>query len=275
MIDVLAVSLQGMQQDASRLERISANLANAMTPGYKSEIVSSLPSVGATLASSGTFAGAIQAQQHAQAGAPLPGSTEGAPRAQADIADGLLVRPDLRPGTLRATRRALDLALAGRGYLEVSTAQGTAYTRQGELQIDPRGRLVTLAGGHPVMGLGGEIMLSQPDPVIDAAGRVFERRADGAMDTAPVAQIKVVDAGDSAMRALGGGLLAALGEEPVELPETQVQLRQGYLENANVNTTHEMVQLIQTVRHFETLQKVASGYDEMLGAAVRRLGDLG
>jgi flagellar basal-body rod protein FlgG len=37
---------------------------------------------------------------------------------------------------------------------------------------------------------------------------------------------------------------------------------------------HEMVQLIDTMRHFETLQKVAQGHDEMLGQAIRKLGDL-
>jgi flagellar basal-body rod protein FlgG len=35
----------------------------------------------------------------------------------------------------------------------------------------------------------------------------------------------------------------------------------------------EMVQLVQTMRHFESMQKVALGYDEMLGSAIRRLGE--
>jgi len=36
-----------------------------------------------------------------------------------------------------------------------------------------------------------------------------------------------------------------------------------------------MVQLIQSMRHFESMQKVALGYDEMIGAAVRKLGEIG
>jgi len=50
-------------------------------------------------------------------------------------------------------------------------------------------------------------------------------------------------------------------------------VRQGFLENANVNSMQEMVDLMQTMRHFESMQKVALGHDEMMGAAIRRLGE--
>ncbi|MDQ8035312.1 MAG: flagellar hook-basal body protein [Bordetella sp.] len=258
MIDVLAVSLQGMQQDSARMERISANLANAMTPGYKREMASPLPQ-GAQF-SGGTFAAAVE-------DVPVRSPLEAPAR--------LLVKTDLKPGTLRATGRPMDVALTGRGYFEVATDDGVAYTRQGEFRVDARGRLVTAVGARPVMGVAGLVVLTQADPVIDEAGRIFERRADGSIDTAPVAQLKIVDVEDTAMHSRGGGLLAPEGGNPVELVASDVQLRQGFLENANVNSTHEMVQLIQTMRHFESMQKVATGYDEMLGMAVRKLGDLG
>ncbi|NOJ99668.1 flagellar hook-basal body protein, partial [Corallococcus coralloides] len=53
-----------------------------------------------------------------------------------------------------------------------------------------------------------------------------------------------------------------------------VQVRQGYLENSNVSSMQEMVHLVQTMRHFESMQKVALGYDEMTGQAIRKLGEL-
>ena len=74
------------------------------------------------------------------------------------------------------------------------------------------------------------------------------------------------------MRALGGGLFAAEGAVR-ELPAAQVAVRQGFLENANVDTSHEMVSLTTSVRHFEALLRVAQGRDEMLGTAIRKLGD--
>lgn len=240
MIDVLAVSLHGMQQDAMRLERISGNLANAMTPGYKREVVAALSHNAA--ASPGSFATTLQ-ELRAQ-----PAS---------DAGNDMIVKPDLRPGTLRATHRPLDVALAGPGYFEVATDGGAAYTRQGAFQVDPRGRLVTAAGAHPVIGMGGEIVLSQTDPVVDAAGKIYERRADGSVDSAPVAQLKVVDLDAGSIQAQGSGLMGSTSTAPAELSQSDLQIRQGYLENANVNSTHEMVQLIQTMRHFESMQKVA------------------
>ena len=156
MTDVLALSLRGMQQDMARLERISLNLANATTPGYRREVAMSLPT-------SGGFADAL------------------------DAAGGLSVKTDLRPGTLKATGQRLDVALARPGFFEVATDTGPAYTRQGDWHLDARGRLVT-AAGDPVMGLGGEIVLEHPDPRIDANGRVFDARTDARADAAPVAQ---------------------------------------------------------------------------------------
>ncbi len=58
------------------------------------------------------------------------------------------------------------------------------------------------------------------------------------------------------------------------MKDADIQVRQGYLENSNVNAMQEMVQMIQTMRHFESMQKVAISYDDMTGQAVRKLGDL-
>ncbi|RYY97470.1 MAG: flagellar hook-basal body protein, partial [Comamonadaceae bacterium] len=169
-----------------------------------------------------------------------------------------------------------DVALAGPGYFEVRTEQGMAYTRQGSFQLDAQGRLVT-AAGHAVQGTGGDIQLAHRMPRIDADGRVFEGALPGAApgrgDATPLAQIKVVAFGaGTAVQRLGSGLVLPAGE-PMQVAEADVQLRQGYLESANVTSMQEMVQLIQTMRHFESMQKVALGYDDMVGAAIRRLGD--
>jgi len=73
---------------------------------------------------------------------------------------------------------------------------------------------------------------------------------------------------------LGAGLVAA-GAGMTLVADGQARVQQGALENANVSSMQEMVQLMETMRHFESIQRVAQGYDEMLGTAIRRLGDLG
>jgi flagellar basal-body rod protein FlgF len=250
MTHVLAISLLSMQQDMARLERISMNIANAATPGYKREVAAALPQA------AGAFADAMNA---INAERPAP-------------QQALLIRTDARPGTFRATGQALDVALGGTGFFEVSTDAGPAYTRQGNWQLDARGRLVT-AQGHPVMGQGGEVVLTHANPRIDALGQVFEDTVDGRIDPMPVAQLKVVQFDDTQdMQRIGDGLLRT-SLPPAQGAGGDAEVRQGFLENSNVNAMQEMTQLIQSMRHFEAMQKVALGYDEMIGGAIRKLGE--
>jgi flagellar basal-body rod protein FlgG len=129
------------------------------------------------------------------------------------------------------------------------------------------------------MGKGGEIVLSTRTPVIDAQGRIREPTAtSGASAADPaaiVAELKLVrfESG-GALRRMGDGLFAG-GDGMVDVPEGAALVRQGALERSNVSSMQEMVRLLETMRHFESMQRVAQGYDEMLGNAIRRLGDLG
>lgn len=261
MSDVLAISLNSMQQDMARLERISLNMANATTPGYKREVATSLP-MGA-----GSFADAMRGIESAQAG--LQSGAAG----QLAATGSLLVQTDMRPGTFKTTGQSLDVALAMPGFFEVSTENGLAYTRQGSWQLDPRGRLVT-AQGHPVMGRGGEIVLTRPNPVIDAAGQVFESKPGGGAESTPVAQLKVVQFDNMQDLRRMGDSMVSTEQAPTQLLDADVQIKQGFLENSNVSSMREMAQLIQSMRHFESMQRVALGYDEMIGGAVRKLGEL-
>ncbi|MDB5856573.1 MAG: hypothetical protein JWQ76_262 [Ramlibacter sp.] len=250
MHPVLAVTLQAMQSDMSRMERVAMNLANVQTPGYKREVIAE-----------GAFTQALR--------------TQGLADAQQAGAVATAVHLDMRQGTMKTSAQGLDLALSGSGWFEVLTEQGPAYTRLGNFRRDAQGRLVT-AQGLPVAGTGGEIQLPEGPVSIDAAGRIFEAVAgDGKAAKArsePLAQLKVVAFEEAAAaRRLGNGLVAFPGATP--RAEGGTEVRQGYLENANVSSMQEMVQLMQTMRHFESLQKVALSYDEMLGNAIRKLGE--
>lgn len=251
MNEILAITLQSMQHDMAKVDRVGLNLANAQTVGYKREVIAAAP-----------FAQRL-AQAAEQAGAaatPAPST-----------------HIDQRAGTLKATGQSLDLALAGPGWFEVQTGDGPAYTRQGDFRLDAQGRLVTQQG-QPVMGLSGEIQLPHGYPVIDAQGRVFEGTLPGGAPPAggaqPVAQLKIVRFEDNApVERIGQGLVTVRGEA-LAASGGLAEVRQGYLENSNVSSMQEMVQMIQTLRHFESMQKTALGYDEMLGTAIRKLGDV-
>lgn len=259
MSEVLAIALASMHQDMGQADRIAQNLANVSTPGYRRAVAAARP-----------FAEAIDAAAASRSpvvvGSAAPGVQE-APGALQVLVDG-------RPGTLRMTGQPLDLALEGEGYFEVATPSGPAYTRQGSFALDGQGRLVT-ASGHAVMGTGGEIRLTTRTPAIDANGKISEPDAMSSFSTpGSVAQLRVVRfAKDAELRQLGDGLLAPT-QGAVAGADSGTLVRQGALENSNVSSLQEMIQLMQTVRHFESMQKVVQGYDDLLSTSIRKLGDL-
>ena len=249
MNEVLAVSLQSMQADMTRLDQVAMNLANVLTPGYKRGVTAQ-GALGASFA--------MHLSGAANAGAP---SGVGAVRPEALV--------DPRLGTLKSTGQPLDVALAGKGHFEVMTDNGPTYTRQGNFRVDARGRLVT-ARGDPVMGVGGEITLNFSNPTIDSKGSIFSPSSN---QSEPIARIKVVEfESGAAIERLGEGLFS-VASGTKQVAEQEVQLRQGFVENSNVSSTYEMTSMIHSMRHFESMQKVVQGYDDMLGTAIRKLGD--
>lgn len=239
MSDALTIAAGSMSHDMQRLATISHNLTNATTTGYKRAVLLGTP-----------FEALLHARDSGNAGAPLP------------LAAPVL---DFRPGSLRATGHALDLALEGAGFFELAAPDGPVYTRQGEFRRDASGRLVN-AAGWPVMGSGGEIVLDGMQPRIERDGRVFE-------GDKLVGQLKIVDFADpQGLRAVGGAAFVATADNPALTREGRV--RQGQLENANVFTAHEMVRLIETLRHFESNQRLIQGYDEQQERVIRSLGNM-
>ncbi|MNY66168.1 flagellar basal body rod protein FlgF [compost metagenome] len=75
------------------------------------------------------------------------------------------------------------------------------------------------------------------------------------------------------LQRMGDGLLVT-EQQASQVPDAELHVQQGFLENSNVSSMQEMAQLIQSMRHFESMQRVALGYDEMVGNAVRKLGEL-
>jgi flagellar basal-body rod protein FlgF len=244
MSEIISSVLASIQSDVARTERVASNLANAQTTGYKREIASSRP-----------FAAQMEA-----AGSWM----QAGPRVDA-------IQVDARTGTLKPTGQPLDLAIVGEGWFEVAIEQGVAYTRKGDFRLDASGRLVTQQG-HPLMGVAGSIQLVHGAPVIDAEGRVFEATPHQG-SAVPVAQIKVVQfERPGAIHRQGDGLVVPAGDVTAA-PAGTVQVRQSMLENSNVIPMREMVELMQAVRHLESMQKVAIAYDEMLATSIRKLGE--
>ncbi len=255
---VLPVSLQSLQNDSSAMDRIGVNLANLTTPGYRREVALQAPVLSADGLPGGAsaFASAVDSQRQQMQAA-------GAGNAAVPVLAGAL-RFDLRHGTIKTTDAPLDVALMGNGYFEIETDQGPAYTRGGQFHVDARGTLVT-AQGQPVAGRSGQISLAPGPVTVDATGQVIQ-------NARTVGQLKVMDLGDAgALQHTADGLYT-VSSPARPLADADIQVRQGALENSNVDHMTEMVQMVQVMRHFEAMTHVVQSYDDMVGTAITKLG---
>lgn len=246
MNEVAGVMLRAMRVDTMQLERVATNLANVSTPAYAREILVARPLQPST---QGGFASLVA--EPAEDAGPLR-----------DIE----VLRDTRVGALRTTGGTWDLALAGGVYFEVQGPSGTLYTRRGQFQLDAAGRLVT-AQGWAVAGADGELRPGQGRAQVDASGWI---RSGSGQSTGRLKLVRFEDT--NALRHVDGGYFSTEAV-PMTVSDLEAGLRQGVLEAANVSNSQEMVQLMGTMRHFESLTRALQSYDEMLGGAIRKLGE--
>lgn len=242
-MDVMAIASIGMQADQARMESISQNTANALTPGFKRQI-----------AVTPAFAVEIAAVEN---GRDL--------RIRPQAAPSITVSLDPASGAMRPTGNPQDVAIEGPSFFEVITPTGPAFTKLGNLRADVQGRLVT-GQDVPVMGAGGEIRLTNSPFSVAANGDVTQDgRIAGRLKTVTFAQPQL-------LVSTGAGLYLAGAAQPQDA-RGATTLRAGFLEGSNVSTPQEMVRLTETVRHFESLQKLVQGYDDTLEKTIRKLGD--
>jgi flagellar basal body rod protein FlgG len=240
-MDLMVVAADAMRQDASRLQGIAQNLSNALTPGYKKQVASTQP---------------FSAQFDAVSAAGQP--------ARAGLAPAQM-RLDASAGTLRVTGAASDVAIDGDGFFELAHPSGPVYSRRGDFHVDSNGRLVG-AQGLPVVGAGGEIRLTAEPFTIAANGDITQAGSVVAkLRTVRLAHAELLEPVGGGVYALGGATLDDVAAVP--------RLRIGYQENSNVDSAREMVGMTETVRHFESLQKLMQGYDEVLEKSIRKLGE--
>lgn len=171
--------------------------------------------------------------------------------------------PDLSGGYVRSTGRNLDVAVKGDGWIAVQGLDGQeAYSRRGDLQIDPFGQL-TDGAGHPILGNNGPIALP-PYANVEIA-------TDGTLSIQPLGQpantlaivdrIKLVElAPEQVVRGDDGLMRAADGAAAPA--SASAQLIAGSLEGSNVNAVEEMVKMIDLARRFEAQIQLMRSEDE-------------
>lgn len=173
---------------------------------------------------------------------------------------------DVQQGSYNHTGRPLDVAVKGEGWIAVQAPDGEeAYTRRGDLNIDPNGVLRT-GNGLPVVGNGGPIVLPPGQHVhINSDGGISVGNGPGGLDAEVVDQIKLVSAEAQGVIMEKGedGLMRPRDVEEGILPFDEfVQVESGALETSNVNAVNELTHLLALSRQYEMNVKMMSTVDE-------------
>jgi flagellar basal-body rod protein FlgF len=161
------------------------------------------------------------------------------------------ITTDFTPEPLKDTGEPLDFGITGDGFFALQTAQGTRYTRDGQFTADAQGRL-TDANGNRVLGRDGNPL------TVGADGRVDPRRLNVVLLQNP--------------RKLGDNLLT--GTPGNVAGQTAGQVRSGALEGSGADPTQSMVDMMASMRAYESGQKVIQTIDETLGKAASSVASL-
>ena len=169
------------------------------------------------------------------------------------------------PGSVQITGNSLDVALVGPGYMGVQASDGQiAYSRAGNLQMGADGRLVNSAG-LPIADAGGSsITIPSGSTEIKIDNKGFVSNQDG-----QIGQIMIVEFENiQKLEPIGNGLYKT---DAATTPAEKTVIKQGQLENSNVKPVIEMTRMIDTLRSFQSVQKVLETENDRLRGAIQKL----
>ncbi len=254
MMNALWVSKTGLSAQDTQLATVSHNLANVSTVGFKRDRV--------------VFEDLLY-QIRRQPGAQSSENNQLPSGLQ--IGTGVRIvgtQKEFTEGSLQVSGNSLDVAINGRGFLEVLMPDGTtAYTRNGEFHLSRDGELVNADG-----------LVIQPAITIPEGARTVTIGKDGVVSVVLAGDPQAQQIGSltltdfinpAGLEAIGGNLFletTASGSPTNGTPglDGLGTIEQGSLENSNVDVVEELVNMITTQRAYEMNAKVIAASDQML-----------
>lgn len=255
MIRALTAAATGLDAQQANMQRISNDIANANTDGYKR---------------SRTEFEDLMYETIKEPGAQMGAATSSPTGVQ--IGNGVRVGSTYKvfeQGSAKQTAHPYDLMIDGKGFFPIQLPSGeVAYTRTGSFRPDAQGRLVTSSGSQLLPQI--TIPSNAVGVKVGGNGEVTATLPDG--QEQGIGQIQVVTfMNDQGLSAAGGNLYkpTAGSGAPVQMVPGEDgvgSILQGALEGSNVNLANSMVDMISTQRNYELGTKVMGAVDNMLGA---------
>jgi flagellar basal-body rod protein FlgF len=239
----LYVSMSGAKETLRAQTANNHNLANASTTGFRADL------------------SAFQSR-----------AVDGSGYASRAYATNTTTGWNPSQGSLQSTGRDLDVGIHGEGWIAVQGADGReAYTRAGDLRIDPSG-LVMTGTGKLVLGDAGPLSVPPHASVqIAADGTVsIVPLGQGPETTATVGRIKLVNPPAAGLTRGEDGLFRNIDGSDAPA-DANVKVAAGTLEGSNVNVADAMVNMIELSRHFELQVKAMRTAEENAAASAQLL----
>ncbi|MHC4913162.1 MAG: flagellar hook-basal body protein, partial [Planctomycetota bacterium] len=190
-----------------------------------------------------------------------------------EIGSGVRVSSTVKvfsPGELQSTKRSLDIAITGEGFLQVNMPNGELrYTRDGALQINANGELVTTTGYSiepaitiPIdaisvdIGKDGGVNVTDSTGTLSVVGNIQLARFPNPPGLS--------NEGDNLLaetEASGTPTTGTPGESGFGM------IQSGFLEKSNVQMVTELVSLITAQRAYEVNSRAIRAGDDMLRTA--------
>lgn len=237
----------GMLMQQRSLNVIANNMANASTPGFKTERVVST-----------TFEQELLMRQ------------EGFQKTFIGTGDAVKIVEDVPTGYdesyIKTTERPFDMAIMGEGYYMIKDSADRRYlTRNGHFDIDEDGYLV-LSGFGRVQGSRGDIKVGGSDFTIDSEGEVYNAKGRrlGKLSVIGVAEGTQLEKFANGMYQVPDGPeFDEIGDIPGIYEMREYAIHQGALESSNTDFNREISLLIETQRAFQSCSKALMMVDEI------------
>jgi flagellar basal-body rod protein FlgF len=244
MDNAIYVGLSRQMLLERELDITANNLANADTVGFKFESLMNSPDPVTTPATGGKASTQVTFV----------------------TSDG--VARDYTQGGLTQTGAPLDVAINGKGFFSISTANGPRYTRDGRFMLDPTGKLVT-QDGDAVQGGGGDIVL---DPKKGAVS--ISESGDISQGGEQVGKLSLVTFDSLSALSKDGNNLYRNDSNLTPQPTTSAVIKQGMLEASNVQPVAMITRLIEINRAYDAINSMMSSTSNLSSNAIQRLGSL-
>ena len=255
MLRAFSTAATGMTAQQTMVDVIANNLANVNTTGFKHGRVDFQDLFYVTQQASGT---------EVASGITTPSGIE--------IGNGVRVASTVKvytTGEFQNTGRKLDVAIKGDGFFQVLMPNGDMrYTRDGSLQVNAEGQLVTTSGFSIQPTISVPVDAASVD--IGPDGGVNVTDVNGTTSVAGTIEM-VKFANPSGLSSEGDNLLAQTEASGAPLTGTAGQdgfgmIQSGFLEKSNVQMVNELVNLITAQRAYEINSRCITAGDEILRA---------